>query len=596
MRMIQRRKMCSTKASSPGASGSGRTSLAGLSAGRWAVRCTFVLAAALACVAGDAAAQHAIPDSAQPGRIEKRFEQPLVPKSLPEVHIRTERQIPPDKAGLIRFVLTAIVFEGNTVFTQSDFLRFYEKMLGKTVTLNNIYMIADSITAFYRNQGYILSRAVVPPQEITEGIVRIKIVEGFINDVIIEGDVRGRAALFEEWAKKIKQSRPLNIKVLERYTLLADDLPGAIVKAVLRPAKTVPAAADLVLAVTHKTFDASIGYDNRGTKTSGPGQMTLVLGANSLLHLYEQTHMMYVATEDFHELHYFVLSHEETLTSEGTKLRLTANHSRTEPGSDLQDFDIRGRGTSYGIGITQPFIRARSTNLNANLDFIVKEYHTDTLDEPQSEDRIRVLTAGITYDFADPFRGVNIFNLEVHQGLDIFNASKAGSENLSRADGRSDFTKLTAEVSRSQYLAERLGLLVAARGQYAFNSLLSSEEFGYGGSQYGRAYDPSEITGDHGMSVKAEIQYTGTFRNALRRYIDFYQLYGFSDYGAVYNRSSQKSDHESGASAGIGVRFALIGHLAGYLEIDKPLHRGVAAADEGKGYDPRIFFSIAARY
>jgi hypothetical protein len=54
------------------------------------------------------AAAQQIPSTVDPGRIEKRFEKPLEPKSKPEFHIQTEEQIPPDKADQIRFTLTAI--------------------------------------------------------------------------------------------------------------------------------------------------------------------------------------------------------------------------------------------------------------------------------------------------------------------------------------------------------------------------------------------------------------------------------------------------------------------------------------------------------
>ncbi len=564
--------------------------------GGYGISCLFAIVLSLACLAGDVMAEEGIPGSTQPGRIEKRFEQPPAPRSQPEVYIRTEIQIPPEKASQIQFVLTAIEFEGNTVFKQSDFSRFYDTLLTKTVSLNAIYTVADAVTAFYRNEGYILCQAIIPPQKITGGIVRIKIVEGYINEVIIEGDVRGRMGLFQDRAQKIKESRPLNIKVLERNTLLSDDLPGAVVRSVLRPAKDVPGAADLILSVDHKTLDASLGYDNRGTKSSGPYQATFTLGANSLLHLYEKTNLMYIATQDFKELNYFVLSHEETLTNEGTTLSLSMNHSRTRPGNDLEDYDIQGYSTSYTMGLTHPFIRARSTNLSTNLDFVIKKSVSETLDELRSRDRLRVLKAGVTYDFSDHFNGVNLINLEVHQGLNILDATKTGSDNLSRAEGHSNFTKFTTEISRTQYLADKLGLLLAGSGQYASCTLLSSEEFGYGGTQYGRAYDSSEITGDHGLAVKAEIQYTDTFSSSLRNYVRYYQAYAFADYGAVYSRSDPKLKNDSGASSGIGIRFGITDYIAGYLEIDKPMLGQVASANEGDGHDPRLFFSIAARY
>ncbi|MDH5299399.1 MAG: hypothetical protein OEV91_10310 [Desulfobulbaceae bacterium] len=119
-------------------------------------------------------------------------------------------QLPPDKAEAIRFVLSAIEVEGATVYSREQLLPLWQEYLGKEISLLQVYQIADAITAKYRNAGYILTQSIVPPQKIENGIVRIKVIEGFVNEVIIEGEVQRRASLFREWAEKIKASRPLD--------------------------------------------------------------------------------------------------------------------------------------------------------------------------------------------------------------------------------------------------------------------------------------------------------------------------------------------------------------------------------------------------
>ena len=107
-------------------------------------------------------------------------------------------------------------------------------------------------------------------------------VEGFIDKVLVEGETRGRAGLFRAWGEKIKASRPFQVVVLERYSLLANDLPGAQVRAVLRPSEETPGAADLIFEVTHQTVEAAANLDNRAPKTTGPLQGLVSLTGNSL--------------------------------------------------------------------------------------------------------------------------------------------------------------------------------------------------------------------------------------------------------------------------------------------------------------------------
>jgi hemolysin activation/secretion protein len=196
------------------------------------------------------------------------------------------------------------------------------------------------------------------------------------------------------------------------------------------------------------------------------------------------------------------------------------------------------------------------------------------------------------YDNADRFRGINLFSVNVTQGLNILDATEAGSLNLSRSQGRSDFTKISGKIQRLQQLAPSWMLLGAAAGQYSFEKLLASEEFGVGGLAFGRAFDPSEITGDQGVALKLELQRAFQLKKKFLRNL---QAYAFIDYGSVWNRvpTPTGSRRQELTSPGVGTRFNLTEYLSGYVEVTKPLDREVAA--EGNK-DPRVFFSLSARY
>ena len=137
-----------------------------------------------------------------------------------------------------------------------------------------------------------------------------------------------------------------------------------------------------------------------------------------------------------------------------------------------------------------------------------------------------------------------------------------------------------------------MNLIVAAQGQYAFSQLLASEEFGFGGSNYGRAFDPSEFSGDHGAAGKLELQYVGNAAFPFARVV----YYGFFDYGTVWRiDDSSREARDSASSAGLGIRYALADRVDGYVELGKPLLNRVAARGND-GEDVRLFFSISARF
>src|SRR5262249_20222041 len=124
--------------------------------------------------------------------------------------------------------------------------------------------------------------------------------------------------------------------------------------------------------------------------------------------------------------------------------------------------------------------------------------------------------------------------------------------------------------------------------------LLASEEFTIGGPSYGRAYDSSEITGDHGAALKLELRYGETTNSA---YLQSYQGYVFYDAGAVWNRDAAGGEPEKQTltSTGVGVRLNMSRSLFGSAEIAFPLSRDIAS-EGNDGEDPRLFFNILKRF
>jgi len=444
----------------------------------------------------------------------------------------------------------------------------------------------------YRNDGYILSKAVVPPQKIEDGAVQINVIEGFVDRVVVQGQVRGPRRLLSEYRKGILRSRPLKAKDLERYLLLVDDLPGVSVKSVLTPSKDKPGATNMTLILSNKAYEGSLGLDNRGTKFNGPIQINAGLSGNALFKNYERIGLQGVVTSDTDELQFFSGFYEQPISSEGTKLFFSASFSDSEPGSVLKDFEVAGESKSFALKITHPFIRSRAENLNGSLSYTHRNSTTDILGTLDSEDRLRIVNLGLSYDFVDEYRGVNQVSFNLSKGFDIFDSTKTGSENLTRNEGHSDFTKFSGQALRLQQLAPSWMLLGAFSWQYSFEKLLSSEEFGVGGSQFGRAYDSSEITGDQGAAFKLELQ--KAFQ-PKKNYLRDVQAYTYFDYGVVWNRIpiSTGSTVQDLNSLGAGIRFNVTDTISGYLEWDKPLNQEVSA--EGNK-DGRLFFSLLARF
>lgn len=515
-----------------------------------------------------------------------------MPRAVPEPLLPPgDDPLPPEKANKIRFQLNEIKLIGNTVFGDLELSQFYQEHLGQEITLGTLYKISKAIATHYRNNGYVLSRAMPPAQRVENGVVAIEIIEGFIATVELEGTIEGNRELIESYAQKILASVPLNNKTLERYVLLINDLPGIRAKAVLIPSFETKGASDLILQVAEDRWDVTGTIDNRGTEFVGPGQVQLSGGLNNFLGQFERLSGQSIVTQDTDELKYLQLGYTQPIGTEGTTLSMSGNISWSSPGSNLKQFDVEGQNRALTLSASHPIVRTRRKNLSVRGTLNYKNSSTDLRDNLLSEDRIRAARIGVSGDVVDKLRGISLIDVELSQGLDILNASDSGNARRTRASGRPDFTKITMNLVRVQQIHGPFRAILGANGQYAFSQVFASEEFGIGGVPFGRAYDPSEYTGDHGIAYRIEGQYAVPFESSYLRSL---QLYSFYDNGSVWRIDhTTREVRASAASAGLGARFNIMNKVSGYMEVADPLTGSVATRGD-HGRKPRFFFSLSA--
>jgi hemolysin activation/secretion protein len=537
-----------------------------------------------------ASAQQPRPPSQQPGQIERQFKKPPEPKAQPEaVTIPEEGQPRPANADRIRFVLNDLTLEGVTAYPMERLRPVYAGLLHQDVSLADIYQAVDTLTARYRNDGYILSQVIVPAQTVDSGVVKLRAIEGYIAAVTVDGgsqDVRERVLALGE---KIRASRPLTAAVLERNVLLMNDLPGVRARAVLAPS-AVPGASDLVLQVTNVPRATAFTADNRGSRSQGQqrlvgdGQFYSLFGGASATEVLG-------ATSVNPELFFLSVSHTQFVGSAGGRIGVAASYAYSKPQElEVVPLHLITNSTTTAVSYIQPLIRRRARNLSVRAAFTTFDSRSDIFDVEDSADRLRAIRLGLTFDTSDRLNGVTIADFEFSQGINGLGASTNGDQYLSRPLGRADFRKVTLYSARMQTLHGNWSLFLAGSGQYAFTDLLSPELFSFGGELFGRGYDPSELLNDHGIAGRVDLQYAHTSTSHRRLLL---LPYAFFDAGKVWQRTPLPGipSSDSATSAGGGLRLTR-GPLSGFIEIAKPLDHVVL--QEGNR-DPRFYVGFSVR-
>jgi len=479
---------------------------------------------------------------------------------------------------------------GSTVYTEEQLAPLYEDLIGQSTSLQTVYDLARKITAKYGADGYVLSRAIVPPQNLNpkRADITIQVVEGYVDNVEWPKTLSRYRDFFTGYATKITAERPANIHTIERYLLLAGDLPGLKFSTSLRASPTQPGASTLVVAVTEKPVDAMVRIDSEGSKARGPYEFLGSLTANNWLGEHDAFTLTYAGAFPLTELQYLEGNYRQVLRSEGLTAFADVNHSWGRPGTaPLEVLKYLTYGTQAYGGLSYPVIRSRERNLTFSALGFFSDDNANALGAPFNRDRLRGVRIKADGDLVDSLGGTDQLNVTFSQGIDGLGSTANGDPLASRAAGRVDFTKLEATFSHTQPLVANFSFQLSAYGQYAFTPLLSPEQCGYGGAMFGRAFDPSIVTGDSCFEASGELRYDLPITGA---WLTRAQLYGFADWGDLFTRDAAAGTpaHTEGASAGGGLRLGLKQNLNGDVFVAK----GV----EGPQEDRRVFFVLTARY
>ena len=136
------------------------------------------------------------------------------------------------------------------------------------ITLGQIETVANTVTKFYRERGFVLAKAYIPKQEVRDGVVNLTLLLGMLGDVQISGNklygTKILSSVFDDMLGK-----PVTNAAIEEKLFLINDSPGIFVDGHFEPGYQV---GDTRLNVTVKEetrYNANVRVDNHGTDETG---------------------------------------------------------------------------------------------------------------------------------------------------------------------------------------------------------------------------------------------------------------------------------------------------------------------------------------
>ena len=548
-----------------------------------------------ATIAGvpQALAQQANQPGFDPRQPEKYFENQSDQETLSRPPVKLPSVGRPDTGGDTKpqFVLRGINVSGAQAVPHDRIAAVYQPYLGKKVSQADLAAIAGAISDLYRADGFHLSRAIVPPQDIADGRVQIRVIEG----AIVQADLKGDGA--EQFGIRpmlgpVLAEQPSRLETLERQLFLINGRPGVRITDTALEEIGGPTGR-FRLTVYLKTWHVftSFGLDNLGSSSVGPWQ-TYATGAFNSYLTPGDTLAVNLSTiaNDPRELGFARLSYDAPVGVDGVRLGASALYSAVRPGDARRlDSDITTTEAFEVRASTVP-IMSQSSALTLTLAGTFGNVAEHDLYGPWYNDHIRTASLTADYRLQDRFGGTNYATMTFRQGLDVLGASHFDDDLLSHDGASSNFSVLNFWFTRYQTLNDAWSLKLSAASQTASRPLFTSQQFYLGGAAFGRGYGAAEISGDNGLAGSLEVRFD---QKLNFRYWSGYQLYAFGDAGAVWNDGYRLSDGLALTSAGVGVRFFLPEDIQADFGVAVPLSY---RAPDNERRSPRFLFTLSSAF
>ena len=537
-------------------------------------------------------AQHANQPGYDPRQTERRFEDQQSVRSsggrprLPMPQFaRTAGQ--GDSKPL--FVLQSVSITGAVAIPKSRLVTAYQLYIGKKVSQADLSTISAAVGGIYREAGFHLSRAMIPPQDIQNGQLHLQVVEGSITEVALKGDGAEQFGV-RPMLDAVLAERPSRLSTLERQLLLINGRPGVRIEDTALE-EIGAASGHFRLIVSLKTWHlfTSVGVDNLGSSSVGPWQSYGTAAFNSYLAPGDSLVVnLSTTTGDPRQLAFGRLSYEAPVGTDGVRIGASGYYSEVRPGDFRRLFNDTIKTEWFEIrGSIVPLQSQKSSLILTAAAGFSNVYENDIFG-PIYADHIRTVSLTSDYRLQDNFGGNNYLTVNYRQGIDVFGASHRADDYLSREGASGKFSALSFWFTRYQTLSDAWSLKLASAGQTASGPLFTSQQFYLGGLAFGRGYGSAEISGDNGIAGSVELRFD---QKTSYQYLNGYQLYGFIDAGLAWNDGYRPSDGLSLTSAGAGIRLFLTEGLQADIGVAAPLSY---RAPDNPGRGAVVLFSLSS--
>jgi hemolysin activation/secretion protein len=478
----------------------------------------------------------------QKNRLERRLK-----REAEEVSKKEEKKEAPSpkkepKLPKVSLHLKKVEFSDSTVISKEKLQEISSQYVGKKVDMAQLYAMIKEVNKIYKDNGYITAMAVLPPQKIKDGVIKVTLIEGKVGNVVIAGNKTTDSNYLRDRVY-LPEGHILSVNRLNDDLQWFNGTNDVKLRIKLQAGKK-PGTTDYYLfAYEPKVDSARIFCDTAGSDGTGRTRTGITYTHSSVSGTRDVISATLLKTKGSLS---GILNYSVPINSKG--MRLGLYHSSNSL-TTLKGLTIKGKSNTVGVSLSIPQVvtskrkeelifdihKQRATNRVFGRDFV-----------DDDENRYSIAKTFYRYSKTSALYLKPSYTYCHYEGL---NQTK-------------DIKKFNIDGIWQKKLNKNHYLNLKINGQRTDNKFLPSADLFYLGGVYSiRGYNESVLGGDSGLSIKLDYLCPSPISKNT-------QFFVFYDWGKIYGKSLL--DQRILNSAGFGLNHTFVNNSYVSLTIGYP--------------------------
>ncbi len=478
----------------------------------------------------------------------------------------------------VQFDIQRYQVNGNLLLSDDDVHALLSAHTGKQRDFSDIMNALQALEAAYQSRGYRMVRIDLPEQDLTEGVVKLDVIETRIGRVTIQGNQQFDEANIRLSLPGLREGTVPNVDAISRSLKLANENPAK--KTVLKmQASDKEDEVDAALVVSEESiWRTTLNASNSGSSQTGRTYAGVVLQNANLFGRDHVASLQYTTTvEHPSKISVYGLGYRLPLYDLGDTVDVFYTYSDVNAGTvtaGALNLLVSGKGQVFGTRYNYALPATGTYRAKWVFGFDYKAYDNSVLlqgTDLASDITVHPLSIGFEGNWIQA-QGAASLTTTLLRNLP--GGAQGGPSDFSnaRSGANTDYMAMRVNGALSHQLASGWQLNLILNGQYTRDALIPGEQFGAGGASSVRGFEERKTSNDSGLSSNIELYAPAwtTGSDAIWRVL------GFVDAAHLWRNKALAGETTTTriSSMGIGTRLQMGKRVGVQMDYGRVLHDG----------------------